>query len=425
VIAVEDSYVVHVDNVLFEHLLILEQSVAHAAADLDVPARYLSLARESDVFQKLPVESAEKALGAFRLVRFPAGSSITSMGEAPHTFYVMVSGRAELWRQDADSGLPTKAGELGPGDRFGEDALLTGHEGLEGVKALEDCSLLALSKADFDDLLARPLVPSVSPAVAHTMLEEDACQALDVRYDVEYEMQHIPGAALVMFHELRDRAGELDRAKRHVVYCNGGKLGAAATFTLTRLGFDALNLDGGFQKWRFERAEGMPGEEILPGQEEEDEPVERVPVPDDEPDTAAKDSGEGGGFHSFIVSDNIVRAAYPQLAMALGARRLGRRAAVLFTNAGVSILIGDNAANMGCQIGAAKFAAVMNQFVARTMREEYRERGMLRLDELLKLAIGEGVEIYACRTSLEALEEKEDELIEGVRVIQPERFLSI
>lgn len=420
--AIEDSYVVHVDNVLLEHLQIYEQSIRHLAAEKSVPEQFLSIARNSAVFQRIPVEMAERALQAFRVLNVAAGEDITRADEPGDSFYVLTAGRAAISRQDPDTGAPEPAGELGAGDRFGEDALLTGHEGLESVKALEDCTLLALSKGDFDELLARELVPGVTPAVAHAMLAEEGCQAVDVRFDVEYEMQHIPGAKLLMFHELRDRASELDPGQRYVVYCNGGKLGAAATFTLSQMGLDAVNLEGGLHEWTYPKAEGEEGEEILPEEEPAQPAAPATPVAT-VPTTATE--GDDGGFHTFVCSDDIVRAAYPQLALAVNARRMGRRAAVMFTNSGVGILIKGRAANMGCQIGAARFAAVMNKFASRTMRADYQQHGMYRLAELIDLALAEGVELYACEMSLETLEEPADELIDGVSVIQPETFLSL
>lgn len=250
VVAIEDSYVVHVDNVLFEHLQILDQSVAHLATDLQLPTEYLARVRDSGIFQRLPVEAAEKAMGAFETVHASAGQDVIHSGEVSDTFFVLVAGTAELRRGDGTADGRGSVTQLGAGDWFGEDALLTGQGGSEAVRALEDCTMLALTRGDFEELLVKPLVPCVTPAVADAMLGEAGCQALDVRHAAEYRKLHIPGAVRVAFHELLDHLDELDRAKRYVAYCNSGKLGAAAAYSLGKLGYDVVNLEGGFREWQ-------------------------------------------------------------------------------------------------------------------------------------------------------------------------------
>src|SRR4030042_1314157 len=85
-------------------------------------------------------------------VRLPAGARIVSQGEAPEFFYVIQSGRVRVFRETADR-IQTNLTELGGGAYFGEVALVTGQARSASVGALEDVTLIKVSKGVFDRLL--------------------------------------------------------------------------------------------------------------------------------------------------------------------------------------------------------------------------------------------------------------------------------
>lgn len=72
---------------------------------------------------------------------------------------------------------------------------------------------------------------------------------VDVRDAKEFQSGHIPGALNIPLNDLRERHGELP-AKSLVVYCQVGLRGHVATRLLTQLGFDVINLSGGYQTWK-------------------------------------------------------------------------------------------------------------------------------------------------------------------------------
>ena len=72
---------------------------------------------------------------------------------------------------------------------------------------------------------------------------------VDVRSPAEHAAGAIPGAASIPLEELRDRAIELG-ANRIIVHCQVGQRGHTAAALLGHLGFDAVNLDGGYLTWR-------------------------------------------------------------------------------------------------------------------------------------------------------------------------------
>ncbi len=73
-------------------------------------------------------------------------------------------------------------------------------------------------------------------------------QIVDVRSASEYAAGSIPGAINFPVDQIRDRVGELNN-KNILVNCQVGQRGHTATLLLNELGFNAVNLDGGYLTW--------------------------------------------------------------------------------------------------------------------------------------------------------------------------------
>ncbi len=71
---------------------------------------------------------------------------------------------------------------------------------------------------------------------------------IDVRSENEFARGHIPDALNICVDDLRNRMSEIPRAEL-VIYCQVGQRGHTATTLLRERGFDAVNLDGGYQTW--------------------------------------------------------------------------------------------------------------------------------------------------------------------------------
>lgn len=71
---------------------------------------------------------------------------------------------------------------------------------------------------------------------------------IDVRTAAEYGRGYIPGAVSIPVDEIRDRVGEITQ-KDLLVNCQVGQRGHTATMLLKDLGFNAVNLDGGYLTW--------------------------------------------------------------------------------------------------------------------------------------------------------------------------------
>lgn len=96
--------------------------------------------------------------------RFAAGVAICREGEADGTLYVVARGRVRVSTGSID-GEERYLNELGPGDLFGEIALLDGGPRSASVTAVEVCDLYCVERGAFYSLLER------TPALARAVIE--------------------------------------------------------------------------------------------------------------------------------------------------------------------------------------------------------------------------------------------------------------
>jgi|UniRef100_A0A7C5EN07 putative oxidoreductase len=101
-----------------------------------------------------------------RELRVPSGTRVVKQGDPPHHFYVIVSGKLKVYRETHD-GIRTDLTELGPGDYFGEVALVTGMARTASVEAVEDSVLIQVSKEEFDAVLDQN--PQLARKLIHTL----------------------------------------------------------------------------------------------------------------------------------------------------------------------------------------------------------------------------------------------------------------
>jgi NADPH-dependent 2,4-dienoyl-CoA reductase/sulfur reductase-like enzyme/rhodanese-related sulfurtransferase len=76
----------------------------------------------------------------------------------------------------------------------------------------------------------------------------DGYQLVDVRSAAEFSLGSIPGALNMPVDEIRDRNAELGN-KNLLINCQVGQRGHTATLLFKELGFNAVNLDGGYLTW--------------------------------------------------------------------------------------------------------------------------------------------------------------------------------
>ncbi len=250
-LARERTIVCHADRQVMDDLISWEAMINDPAnADETVRAR-MEMVRNSLVFRRLPWEAVETAFQRMKTIPAKCGETVAQEGEPGDAFYIITSGRAEVWQNDLMTDEPKKIAEIGEGDAFGCEALISGKKRSETVRMLEDGTLLTLGKEDFDWLIGKQMIKAINAKVARTMMETGYV-FIDVRYKEEYEYNRIPGARLIPLFELRKTVPQLDREKRYIIYCQSGSRSSVAALRLTQAGFDVQTLEGGIREWPYE-----------------------------------------------------------------------------------------------------------------------------------------------------------------------------
>ena len=107
---------------------------------------------------QLPSGQLQRMLEAFEKTRFRAGDWVIRQGEPGAHYYVIASGQCEVERREEPNGVGRRLAELGPGEAFGEEALVANRQRNASVRMLTAGTLLRLPKQAFLDALRRPLV---------------------------------------------------------------------------------------------------------------------------------------------------------------------------------------------------------------------------------------------------------------------------
>ncbi|MBP1726032.1 MAG: uncharacterized protein H6Q51_1330 [Deltaproteobacteria bacterium] len=130
--------------------------------------------------------------------------------------------------------------------------------------------------------------------------------------------------------------------------------------------------------------------------------------------------------YTFICSRGTLDGAYPSLILAINSVRLGHEATIFYTFMGINIVRKGFLAKvkfhppgfLGAIPGMAAMATGM-------MKKQIEEANIPDVEELLEVAQLEGIHLVACRMTMDMMKLTEDDLREGVQVMNAEQYLKI
>jgi peroxiredoxin family protein len=127
---------------------------------------------------------------------------------------------------------------------------------------------------------------------------------------------------------------------------------------------------------------------------------------------------------AFICSRDTLDGAYPSLILGINAARQGLETKVFYTFMGLRLLQ-EGGFERAKFIPPGLMGAVpgMSQMATAMMKSKIDKAQIPSLAELQEMAQLEGVELVACRMTVDMMELNEDELIEGALVWNAEEFL--
>jgi CRP-like cAMP-binding protein len=201
---------------------------------------------KSPIFQRLPPANLQKILMSLELVHFQKGEIVLEQGGTGDYYYLIKQGQCLLTRRPSPNAKEIKLAQLGNGETFGEDALLSGAPRNVTITALTDLSLLRLDKNRFVSLIKEPSLKFVDYDGMQEAVKKGAI-LLDVSSPDDYENRHLDGSINAPFFSLRVQLKTLSLKQSVVVVCQDGKTSEAAAFILLKHKIDAVILRGGME----------------------------------------------------------------------------------------------------------------------------------------------------------------------------------
>ena len=247
------AVIAYIDSTLLDVLLTFDQSSgSRPAGDIRVEDGWLTRMFQSDAFVKIPPGDIQQILRKMETVKVATGDVVVRQGDAGDYFYIVREGRCSVTRAASSAGWDVPLAELGRGDCFGEEALVSEVRRNATVTMISDGVLMRLAKQDFLELLKKPLVHYVNYQTAVQIVATQGMW-LDVRLPDEYACHALEDSINIPLLNLRDKADTLQPGKQYVICCNTGRRSASAAFILSQRGFEVYVLEGGL-------ARGVPGD---------------------------------------------------------------------------------------------------------------------------------------------------------------------
>ena len=231
--------------------LLREPAKAKVNIDKD---KWMSKILEQELFHRIPPSNIQAMFLRFEHIRADKDEVVIKQGSEADYYYVIQTGKAAVYRSSTeDDAQPSKLADLEAGQSFGEEALVSDSLRNATVIMQEPGELARLAKADFIELLKKPVVQSVPYPEALDLIAKGA-QFIDVRTENEYQHNHLSDSLNIPLYSVRDKLVALDIMQQYVIYCDTGSRSAAATYILNQHGYSAILLDLGLN--------GVPSEAI-------------------------------------------------------------------------------------------------------------------------------------------------------------------
>ncbi len=109
---------------------------------------------ETEIFRQVPEDQLKEIAVVLKDKRVSADTILFREGDPGDCFYIVHSGRIRVFLS-GENGVETTLNWLGPGDSFGEMALLTDEPRSSTIEAVEDTHLFVLTKEEFEGVLRK------------------------------------------------------------------------------------------------------------------------------------------------------------------------------------------------------------------------------------------------------------------------------
>lgn len=238
-VTTKDSVILQIDSARLDLVLTWNQAGNYLMSELDshkpLSHHWMTNLLLSPTLTKVPPAHIQKLLTSFKALEVCKGDVVIREGSTGEQFYVIQSGTAVV-TQTQGNGERTLA-TLGPGDSFGEEALISDSPRNASVTMTSDGVLMSLQKQLFMTLLHAPNLKYIDPSEPE--FNRDAV-LLDIRLASEYEHLHQDKSINIPLSHLPDNLAHLSKDKAYVVLGDHSSRSQLGTYLLTEAGFDAM-----------------------------------------------------------------------------------------------------------------------------------------------------------------------------------------
>ena len=200
---------------------------------------------QSKAFLRIPPANIQHMFMRLHEMPVKANQVIVKQDDDGDYYYIICHGKCKVARASASGSRVTLA-QLGDGDAFGEEALLSEGKRNATVIMETDGLLMRLSKDDFNHLLKEPMLKEVDLEQAKAMVKQGAV-LIDVRMESEHKAGSIKGSINIPLFMVRMKSESFDSNKRYICYCETGRRSQAAAYIMSEAGYDSHVLKGGLQ----------------------------------------------------------------------------------------------------------------------------------------------------------------------------------
>jgi CRP-like cAMP-binding protein/rhodanese-related sulfurtransferase len=239
--AVTDLSYIMIDSDLLDVLLTWDQTGQYEVAELhgdglDVTGDWMTTLLQTKAFHRIPPANIQAIFMRMQRINYRERDVVIKQGTEGDYFYVVVAGKCVVTRETPLNKEGIKLAELGPGDSFGEEALI--------AEAKRNATVMRLGKNDFQTLLNEPLLQWVTHDKAKEIVRGGG-KWLDVRLPSEFQNFRIEDAVNIPLYFIRLKLNALDKNIPYIVCCDTGRRSSAAAYILSERGFEAYVLKGG------------------------------------------------------------------------------------------------------------------------------------------------------------------------------------
>lgn len=247
--ALTDVEYIMIDSDLLDVLLTWDQTGQYEVSELSAGSLgeegdWMTTLLQTKAFHRIPPANIQAIFMRMQRIQYRAGDVVIKQGTEGDYFYVVIAGKCTVTRETPLNKEGIKLAELGPGDSFGEEALIAEAKRNATVVMASDGTLMRLGKQDFQTLLNEPLLQWVDREQAGEIIAKGG-KWLDVRLPSEFQNFRIDDAINIPLYFIRLKLNALDKNVHYVVCCDTGRRSSAAAYILCERGFDAYVLRGG------------------------------------------------------------------------------------------------------------------------------------------------------------------------------------